>query len=338
MKRIRRSVKIQDVARAAGVSVSTVSRVLNNKDDVAEETFDRVRVVIDELGYTSSLAARGMRSHRTNVIGVIMPGIDSTYCQAIMRGLNKAIVQMEYDLIIYTNGRPWWHANGEMEVRNVALLNGSIADGMIAVTPTATDLHTHYPLVIIDPNNEAPGVLSVISTNREGALDAMRYLIGLGHRRIAHITGRTHLLSGMQRLKGYLDGLALAEISYDESLVAEGDYSVESAVNAARRLLSLPNPPTAIFAGNDMSAMGVYEVAREMGIRIPDQLSVVGFDNLPEAIYSSPSLTTIDQNVETMGFIATEMLVKLIRGESPDMNPCVMPTSLVVRESCRCVG
>jgi len=337
MKRNRRKVTIRDVARSAGVSVSTVSRVLNSKVDVAEETMDRVRAVIDELGYASSLAARGMRSHRTNLIGLVVSDVASTYVQAILRGANRFISKIDYDLIIYTNGRSWRVGNAELEVRYVTLLNGSIADGTIVVTPTAHNFQRGVPLVIIDPNDENPDILSIIATNREGALEAMKYLLDLGHRRIGHITGRLDLVSGKQRLSGYMDGLESAGIAYDASLVSEGDYTLETTLVCAKQLLEMAEPPSAIFAGNDMSAMAVYQVAQEMGIRIPDQLSVIGFDNLPESIYCIPSLTTVDQNVETMGFIATELLMQVVRGETPESNRYILPTRLVIRESCRCV-
>jgi LacI family transcriptional regulator len=335
MKRNRRSVKIQDVAKAAGVSVSTVSRVLNNKDDVAEETFERVQAVVTELGYTSSLAARGMRSHSTNLIALVAPDVASTYCHEILRGVNRAISQIDYDLLIYTSGRPWQFNNHDQEVRYVTLLNGSIADAVIVVTPLAQNFNTHAPLVIIDPNDDNPETYSVISTNREGALDAIQYLTGLGHRRIGHITGRLDLASGKQRLQGYKEGLAAAGIPWDETLVVEGDYLPETALLRARELLSIAQPPTAIFAANDMSARGVYQAAQEMNFRIPQDLSVVGFDNLPDSAYYSPPLTTVEQSIESMGFIATELLVRLIRGFAPESKRCVLPTRMVIRESCQ---
>jgi len=214
------------------------------------------------------------------------------------------------------------------------LLNGGITDGLIVVTPTATDFATHAPVVIIDPNTETPNYPAVIATNREGSLAAMSYLIGLGHRRIAHITGRLNLISSHQRLQGYKDGLAAAGIPYDEDLVAIGDYNTDTAIFCARKLLSLPNRPTAIFAANDMSAVGVYQVAREMGLRIPEDLSVVGFDNLRESALMVPALTTVDQFIEEMGFVATEMIVKLVDEEPLPENLRVFQTQLIVRESC----
>lgn len=333
-KRSKSVVTIHDVARAAGVSISTVSRVLNNKDDVASETYARVSGVIQELGYAANLAARGMRSRRTNVIGLIMPDVATPYAALVMRGVNRAIAKLDYDLLIYTNGDIRKSAVVDRDRQFVMLLNGSIADGVIVVTPAATHFPTQAPVVVIDPNNECPEYPAIVATNREGALEAMRYLIGLGHHRIGFITGRLDLMSANHRLQGYREGLAEAGIPVDEELIRVGDYTTEVALECARSLLSMPEPPTAIFASNDMSAMGVYQAAREAGVRIPQDLSVVGFDNIYEAALLSPPLTTIDQSILEMGSLAVEMLVTLVRGETLESHQHIIPTQLIVRESC----
>ncbi len=338
MRASQKPVTIHDVAEAAGVSVSTVSRVLNDKDDVASETYMRVQQVIDELGYVSSLAARGMRSRRTNVIGLIMPDVCSLYSIAVMQGVNRAIAQMDYDLIIYTNGDVQKNASAAQESYYVSLLNGRVTDGVIVVTPAATNFPTVAPVIAIDPNNESPECPSIISTNRSGALQVMTHLTGLGHRRIGFITGRIELVSTNRRLQGYKDGLAAAGLPLDEDLIQIGDYTTQTAVGCTKNLLALDDPPTAIFASNDMSAMGVYQAAEELGVRIPDDLSVVGFDNLREAAFIRPALTTVDQSVAEMGYLAADMIVKLINGETLEYDPQKFPTKLVIRESCRAVN
>ena len=340
MKRKSKAVTIRDVASKAGVSVTTVSRVLNGKDDISEETTKKVMAVVQDLGYASSLAARGMRSHRTNVIGLIMPDVDSYYGQQIMRGVNRAIARLNRDLIVYTSGVMDKENVAQHERSYVTLLNGSITDGVIVVAPTATQFTSHAPLVIIDPNNETPDYPALIGKNHEGALAAMNYLNDLGHRRIGHITGRMELISSNQRLQGYKDGLAAAGIPLSDDLIEIGDYTTETAAIRARKLLSLPDRPTAIFAANDMSAMGIYQAAKEFGLQIPGDLSVIGFDNLPEANHINPPLTTIDQSIVQMGTMATEMLVNLVNGESlstnsgEDGNLYKVPTQLVIRDSC----
>lgn len=340
MKRNSKVVTIRDVASKAGVSVTTVSRVLNGKDDISEATIQKVLAIVEELGYASSLAARGMRSHRTNLLGLILHDVASLYSQEIMRGVNQVIAKLDKDLIIYTSGGLDRENVAQHERYYVALLNGSIIDGAIMVTPTATQFTTHAPLVIIDPNNESPDYPAIIATNQEGALAAMNYLIELGHRRIGHITGEMKLISANQRLQGYKDGLAAAGIPLNQGLIEIGDYTTETAVVCAHKLLSLPDRPTAIFAANDMSAIGVYQAARDLDLQIPGDLSVIGFDNLREAAHLKPPLTTIDQSLEKMGTIATEMLVELVKGKSLPINQAEegnlykIPTQLVIRDSC----
>jgi LacI family transcriptional regulator len=338
MKRDRKPVTIRDVADAAGVSVSTVSRVLNDKDDVAAETYEKVQGVITELGYASSLAARSMRSRRTNVIGLIVPDVEDSFSIQVMKGVNAAIMKLDYDLIIYTSGSIKKRSAAERERHFVALLNGSITDGLIIVTPATTSFSTAAPVVAIDPNNESPECPAVIATNHAGALAAMEYLIGLGHRRIGFISGRPDLQSAQQRVQGYGDALCQAGIALNPDLIAVGDFTTQTGRHCARRLLSLPQRPTAIFAANDQSAIGAIEAACEVGLRIPEDLSVVGFDNIPEAAYVNPGLTTVDQFIDRMGYAATEMLIRLVQGESLDNDPFHMPTKLVIRDSCRVTG
>ncbi|MEJ2526080.1 MAG: LacI family DNA-binding transcriptional regulator [Desulfuromonadales bacterium] len=338
MGRGKKAITIQDVARTAGVSVSTVSRVLNDKDDVAPETYEKVRDVIREMGYTSSLAARSMRSRRTNVIGLIMPDVGDPFSVQVMRGVNRAITEMGYDLILYTSGSHRWPTTAERERHYVSLLNGSIVDGTIIVTPAATSFSTSAPVVAIDPNTISPDCSSVISTNHAGALAAVEHLISQGHRRIGFISGRPDLQSSQRRLDGYQDALRAAGLPVEQELSVTGDYTRETGFRCARELLSLPEPPTAVFAANDQSAFGVIEAAEEMGLRIPDDLSVVGFDNVPEAAYSNPALTTVDQFIESMGHIGTEILVDLIEGRASDVTHHKIATQLVVRDSCRAVA
>jgi LacI family transcriptional regulator len=334
MKRSRRAVTIHDVAKAAGVSVSTVSRVLNDKDDVSIDTIEKVQQVIKSLGYASSLAARSMRSHRTNVIGLVMPDIATPYCVEVMQGVNRAIAQLDFDLLVYTNGDIRKYSTAEREQYYVNLLNGSITDGVVVVAAATTSFNTRAPLVIIDPNNEQPGFPAVTCTNREGALAAMNYLTGLGHRRIGFITGRVELLSASHRLQGYKAGLAACGIDVDEELIQVGDYTTETAARSARALLSLSNRPTAIFAANDMSAMGVYQAAAQAGLRIPEDLSVVGFDNIRISAHLNPPLTTVDQFISEMAAIATEMVFKLIKGETVETKLHKIQTQLLIRSSC----
>ena len=333
MRKNRRSVTIQDVAKTAGVSVSTVSRVLNGKVDVASETQDRIRSVIDDLGYTTNLAARSMRSFKKNMVGLIMPDIAYPFAIEVMKGVNRAIAESEFDLLVYTTGDVRKSGRASHEQKYVSLLNNSITDGVIIVAPVTGEFVTDAPIVSIDPHMSDPNYASVHATNHQGAMDAMNYLLSLGHRRIGFISGRAELESSNRRLMGYRDALKNAGLQIDPQLIASGDYTTETGVTCAWQLLSLDVPPTAIFASNDQMAMGVFQVAQKMGIRIPEDLSVIGFDNIMESKYMG--LTTVDQFISEMGFVATQMLIKLINGEPLDTQTYRMQTELMIRTSCQ---
>ena len=332
----KRKPTIYEVAEAAGVSRQTVSRVLNGKVDVASDTQDRIQSVIDDLGYTTNLAARSMRSQKKNLVGLIMPDIAYPFAIEVMKGVNRAIAESEFDLLVYTTGDVRKSGRASHEQKYVSLLTNSISDGVIIVAPVAGEFNIDAPIVSIDPLASNPNYPSVHATNYQGAIDAMAYLLDQGHRRIGYISGRAELESSNRRLMGYRDSLEKAGIPIDESLIASGDYTTETGVSGARELLAIENPPTAIFASNDQMAMGVFQVAEELGIRIPDDLSVVGFDNIAESKYMG--LTTVDQFILEMGYVATQMLIKLINGATLDDQTYRMQTQLVVRNSCREVG
>jgi LacI family transcriptional regulator len=336
MRKNKRTVTIQDVAKTAGVSVSTVSRVLNGRVDVALDTQDRIRSAIHDLGYTTNLAARSMRSFKKNMVGLIMPDIAYPFAIEVMKGVNRAIAESDFDLLVYTTGDVRKSGRALHEQKYVSLLNNSLTDGVIIVAPVTAEFATDAPIVSIDPHMSDPQYAAVHATNYEGALEATNYLIGLGHRRIGFISGRAELESSNRRLMGYRDALKKAGLPVDERLIASGDYTTETGVTGARALLSLGKPPTAIFASNDQMAMGVFQVAQEMGLRIPEDLSVVGFDNIMESSYMG--LTTVDQFISEMGFVATQMLIRLINGEPLESQTYRMQTRLVVRTSCRALS
>jgi LacI family transcriptional regulator len=324
-------VRIQDVALAAGVSVSTVSRVLNGRNDVAAATYQRVQKIIDDLGYSSSLAAKGMRSHRTHVIGVIIFDLSDPFSIEVLRGIDPAVQAHAYDLIVYTSNRANHMGDPAWERKVVAQLNGSIVDGIIMVTPATVNLPTNYPLVTIDPSDEG-NFPSVLATNCVGARDAVRYLIELGHRRIGMIGGSALLLSARQRRQGYEEAHRQANLPISAELYAEGDYSRQTARIGARQL---PERPTAIMAANDQSAFAVLEIANELGFHVPGELSVVGFDNTPESAHTSPPLTTVDQSIIGMGSRAAELLIAMIEGKTVENCLYQLPTRLVIRASCQ---
>jgi LacI family transcriptional regulator len=329
---------IQDVARAAGVSVSTVSRVTNNKDDVSPETIEKVQRVVAELSYTASLAARGMRSRTTHVIGLVVPEVTTPFVLAVIKGVGSGIRESGYDLLIYASDNPPLSRRASWEKEHVALLSSGLTDGNIVVTPSAPTFPENAHIVVIDPQGAGANVPSIIATNRMGALAVMEYLIGLGHRQIGFIGGRPDALSAVRRFEGYRDGLIAAGIPYDPALVQDGDYTRERGEAAARLLLDRPDRLTAIFAANDESALGVMNVARSLGIRIPQDLSVVGFDDIPEAARVTPRLTTVDQSIQEMGALAVRMLMDSLQGKELDSKLYKILTRLIIRESCQAIA
>ena len=333
MRNKRNAITISDVAKAAGVSVSTVSRVLNGKIDVAYDTQNKIQEVIEQMGYTSSLAARSMRGRKTNLVGMVMPDIAYPFAIEVMKGVNRAIAESEYDLLVYTTGDVRKHGTAYHEQQYVSLLGNSITDGVLVVAPATADFVSDVPIVSVDPLTINPNYPSIHATNYQGAVAAMEYILSLGHQRIGFISGRAELQSAARRIKGYHDALEQAGVPVDETLIANGDYTTETAIKCARQLLSLANPPTAIFAANDQSAIGVYAAAKEMGVTIPDDLSVVGFDNIPDAAYLD--LTTVDQFISEMGYLATKMLINLINDIPLEARIHKMQTQLIVRGSCR---
>ena len=333
MPKRRSVVTIQDVARKAGVSVSTVSRVLNDKVDVASDTQDKVLAIIDELGYTSNLAARSMRSRRKNLIGLVVPDIGFPYSIEILKGINRAIFESTFALLVYTTGGIRKADSVSREQHYVSLLNNSLTDGVIIVASAAAEFNSEAEIISVDPHVINPQYPSVQGTNYQGARDVMNYLLNLGHTRIAFICGRPEIGSAIRRLNGYKDALTEAGIDIDESLIMPSDFSEETGRERALDLFKMENPPTAIFASNDQTAIGVYQAAEELGISIPEDVSVVGFDNISEAAYLG--LTTVDQFLDEMGYVAVQMLISRINGEESSEELHKMPTKLVVRSSCR---
>lgn len=324
---------IQDVAAAAGVSIATVSRVAHGRDGVAPATAERVKDAIQRLGYESSLVARSLRSRRTGILGLSVAEIEP-FSAELMKGVGQAIRGSEYELIVYSGG----HAGPEeagWERRHLSRLSGTLTDGIILVTPEVLDVDTRSPVVAVDPHVGASTLPAVTSDNLAGAIEATEYLLSLGHRRVAHLSGRPDLRSAELREEGYRRAMADAGIAFDPDLVRVGGYEAEASSTPIRELLALPDRPTAIFAANDISAIQTMAVAREMGLRVPEDLSVIGFDNVPESALAEPPLTTIDQSIQALGHEAARMLIGLIEDPTTEPRQITLPTKLVARRTCQ---
>jgi len=325
-------VTIGDVARTAGVSVATVSKVINRRHGVAAATSERVLEVVGQLGYESSLVARSLRSLRTNVIGILVAEFEP-YSTELLKGTSAAVAGTGYELLAYSgSGRTGENAGWER--RYLARLGGTLIDGAILVTPTVVDVDHDIPIVAVDPHLGPSALPTVDSDSLGGAIAATEYLLRLGHRRIGFLGGRPDLDSARLREEGFRSAMAAAGVPVHPELMRVGGYRPETAEQPARELLTLAERPTAIFAGNDLTAIETMEVARSLGLRIPEDLSVIGFDNVPESALANPPLTTIQQPIQQMGAEAVRMLIDLIDGteRAPHLR---LPTSLVERSSCR---
>jgi LacI family transcriptional regulator len=321
---------IRDVAARAGVSVATVSKVLNGRYGVSAATALHVQGVIDELGYQSSIVASSLRSHKTNVLGILVADLEP-FSTELLKGASRAVRDTDYELVVYSAGgraadRVGW------ERRYLSRLGGTLIDGALLVTPTVVDAQVGIPVVAVDPHTGDSGVPTVAADNLHGGRLATEHLLALGHKRIGFISGRPDLDSARLRQEGYALALAEAGIEADPALIAEGAFVEDQSHEAARRLLLGPNPPTAIFASNDLSAIGVLSAAVELGLDVPHDLSILGFDNVPEAVMADPPLTTVEQPIQLMGRRAIELLLSLLAGgEVPGR--ITLPTRLVERRS-----
>ena len=319
---------IHDVAKAAGVSVSTVSKAVNGRYGIADATVRRVLDVVQELGYESSLVASSMRARRTGVIGVLLADFEP-FSAEILKGVGTAVHDTAFDLLAYSGSR---HGQGEgWERRSLSRLSGTLIDAAIMVTPTVIGASTEIPVVAIDPHTGRADLPTVESDSFGGALTATRHLIELGHRRISFLGGRPDLRSAGLRDAGYRRALTDAGIAVDTDLIRAGRYELETTRESARVLLGGASRPTAVFAANDLSAIAVIEVAHELGLRVPEDLSVVGFDDVPEASRRALPLTTIRQPMRRLGAVAAEMVFALLAGQPVEEMHVTLPTRLVVR-------
>jgi LacI family transcriptional regulator len=326
-------VTIGDVADRAGVSIATVSRVVNGRYGVSTKTNERVRAVIDNLGYESSLVARSLRSQRTNVIGILVADIEP-FSAELLKGAAKALRGSDFEMVVYAAGQ---HNDQGWERRYVSRLSGTLLDGTILVTPTVVDVASMQPVVAVDPHVGGSTLPTIDSQNFEGARAITEHLIGLGHRRIGFLAGRPDLESARRREAGYRAALGHADIPFDPDLVLVGGFQEVTAEAPARELLTRRPRPTAVFAANDLSAIQTMRTAAELGVRVPDDVSIVGFDNIPESALANPPLTTVDQSIQAQGDAAVQTLLALI--DDPDRNDprdpihITLPTQLVIRST-----
>lgn len=332
----RQDVTIFDVAEKAGVSYSTVSRVLNNKGNVNAETRERVLQVMAQLGYVGNAPARSLAGGSSRVVGLLVDHLHTGYMGEIIRGIDEALEMHNYNLMLYTT-----HRQKNREVAYVTKLTHNLVDGLILIVPRNEQAYLDtlrqrkFPHVLIDYQGYNRHIPSIITTNKKGGYDATTYLIKAGHRRIGFITGEMAYGCAPERLSGYQEALEEHGIAFDPELVSEGNFLQPQGYRCAQHLLSLPNPPTALFVSNDVMAFGAMEAAHVRGLRIPDDLSIIGFDDIPQAAHVHPALSTVRQPLVEMGRSAVSLLLKYIANPLTEIERVELSTRLVIRESCK---
>ena len=325
---------IVDVARAAGVSDATVSRVLNGYTHVRDDTRRRVLLAMSDLGYVAHPSARALASGRSQVIGLLTQEVANAFSHAVISGVDEQVAEYDYDFLLCTT-----HTRREKEAGYVARLSHGMVDGLVIVLPRGLPDYVEqlkadaFPFVLIDYDADAPGCTVVNATNRSGARIAIRHLLDLGHRRIGFITGRPNVGATTERLAGFREAMAEAGLEVPDADIVPGTFMEPGGYAAAMTLLCRPAPPTAIFASSDAAAIGVLRAARELGRSVPGDLSLVGFDDIPEASHLTPTLTTVRQPLSAMGRIAVRQLMAMLDDPRQPPTRLVLETELIIRES-----
>jgi LacI family transcriptional regulator len=332
---VRGRATIRDIADLAGVSIATVSRVLNDRPDVAPETRESVLQVVRAHGFSTNRGARGLSSGRTGMIGLTLPLVADAYFGPMLSGAAEALYESDMRIVLC----PTLHKH-DREVSLLERLMRGTTDGAILMLPeeSADELRMlqrqGFPFVVVDPREQPPdGIPCVAAMHAAGAKAATEHLLELGHRRIGALAGTEGWYATDERLLGFRAALAGKGILLDPDLVVYSDWRTPRGTEAAEQLLSLPDPPTAIFGFNDNVAIGVLNAARERGLSVPGDLSVVGFDDTAQASIVTPQLTSVSQPLAEMGRMGVSLLIRILEGQRVDALRMELSTKLVIRES-----
>jgi LacI family transcriptional regulator len=325
-------VTIAHIAKEAGVSAPTVSKVINGRPEVAPETRRRVERLLHEHGYTRRAAGP---DGSAGMIDLVFAELESPWAMELVRGVESVAGEAGASVVITVlhshaePGRDWLDRMAARRTDGVILVGSRLSSRQYGQLGARS-----IPFVVVDPEGEPPGdASSVGATNWNGGLAATRHLLDLGHRRIGMITGPAGMLCSRARVDGYRAALETMGVEVDPELIRQGDFLVGSGREQGHALLSLDDPPTAVFSGSDLQAFGVLEAARRLGLRVPDDLSVVGFDDLPLARSAWPPLTTVHQPLLEMAALAARMVLGVSGGDTREPRRVELATDLVVRES-----
>lgn len=328
---------IKDIAKAIGVAHSTVSRALNGDPRISAATREKVLRAAQELNYRPNLSAKGLARRRVLSVGLVVPDVSEPFYGRIVAGVDRVTYDAGFNLVLYLT-----HADRERELAALEQIRQGRVDGLIlmirkAKAEAVIEMQREgVPLVLLLQEIPGSGIGSVRVDNAGGAIKAVRHLAAGGHRRIAMIVGPSHAPDSRERRRGYRQALKEEGIPFEPEMIARGDYSFKSGYRAVDKLMSLPasRRPTAIFAANDHMAMGAIKRLTEIGVSVPGDVAVIGFDDIAPAAYYRPALTTVRQPIEESARRAAELLIGRIQGTVSELPEVELGTELVVRESC----
>lgn len=327
---------IIDVAKKAGVSIATVSRVLNESEKVKPDTREKVLSIINEMKYTPSPAARGLIMRRTEAIGLLLPDLHGEFFSEVIRGADEAIQNHGYHLIVSSSH------NDPKEIEAALRFMRGRVDAIVLMSPQVNseilieNLPKSLPVVLLNCRTDNNNFDTIVIDGFGGARAMTEYLLELGHRRIAVITGGGNNFESEERLRGHRTAMNGKMIQQNEALEFHGNFTEIAGYEAARQIIALEDHPTAIFAFNDSMAIGAIKAIREAGLRIPTDISICGFDDIPVAKYISPSLTSVHVPISELGAMAIDRVFDRLKKRSKDSSVHdFVPTTLSVRSSCR---
>ncbi len=327
-------VSIKDVAKAARVSHPTVSRALRNSPLVKAETSERIRRLAETMGYRPNVVARGLVTCKTWTIAAVVTTLADPFNGELLSGLEELATDRGYSVFVAN-----CNADPDREIKAVRLFQERRVDGIVVMCSRVGVLYgpmlreLRIPIILVNSYYPNEFFNSIVINNPDASRQAVQHLIDLGHRRIAYIGDQYGLQSDTERFAGYREALELAGLPLSPELVVNGNGKADGGQQATERLLALPTPPTALFCYNDQTALGALSAIRHHGLRVPDDISVVGFDDLEVASYAHPPLTTVRQPRKLMGRMAMEMLLNLFSSRSTDQSHLKIPGELIVRES-----
>ena len=333
---------IYDIARIAGVSIATVSKVINDKPDVSEETKRKIRIIMQENNYIPNSIARSLTTNKSNSIGIIFnygheEGLHNMFFQEIIFGMERTLGIAEYDYVYFSDQK--WHDSYEYDYLGKCknrLVDGAILLGIHQDKNMSRLLNSDIPVVLIDLDFHNSTSSYVMCDHEQGAQQAVNYLLSLGHTKIG-IIGPKDINPALSRMKGFKKALAGNNLQYNDQWAVESSFNEKSGYQAMQEILVFKNKPTAIFCQSDVIAIGAVNAIKEAGLKVPDDFSVIGFDDIEICKYLTPSLTTISQNTYKLGEKAVELLLKMINSPEDTFPPIILATELIKRNSCKIV-